>query len=300
MEYPHESNDELHNNEIDTTTLLLDILDDRHTIAERIERSSNAILDYFYESSPINNLKIPNNMVGIISPQACAEVSFNVKFIREPGEQLKLQSMIINPADSSPVELTRNKNRRNGNDSGYLLDTGHGYWSGRDLDRDCLNFAIPLPENELLGASIEQYADYFANTSPQFHESRKFCLIENGVVYCVNSENIEASMDSIDRLEIARLQPDGGRYIGTRLVLEESMVRRQTDQSGEKLSAILYIEKVEAASPNDVISILSSDEYPFFRNTENDIYSGIIDMIDDDHKSDIIDSLDMLKRSSLS
>ena len=291
MEHGHSYTKEREEELIDTTELLLGILDNREIINDQIDASPHSETRS-YRGFRVDKLEIPKGMYGAIQNGESSGATFDASFSKQADQPLTLEELKISPDDGRPSTYKKAGN------SGRLETGSDSFWTKpKGLDLDCLRLALPQSSENLGEMTVDDYASLFSVHSPNYDESREFLSVDDEAIFSVESNHHETSDDSIDVLRIARLDRYDDHYIGTRLVLIESLNSRSRDAEGVSVDSKLYLEEVYASkSENNIFEITKSKCLIEI----DELSISTIDAMDKDHKGDILDALYALEKTAQS
>ncbi len=283
--------------QLNTTELLLSIIDDRYAIAEQIDASSLGDTSLKYDELHVDKTYLSTTDLSYrIPPDDKAIV--HAKLSKSGKSPTLLDSLLIEPSEKLSSRLVRYDDSDH-----YRLECGGSYITGdKTLATDCLAILVPIPEGESLpDNAVDLFAEYFANLSSNAEEDRSFHLIEDNTIHIVRFNGYYSSTRdrSTDRIEITQLvrENDTEPFFGIQLILTESLSNRIKDTDGDKITeSHLYLEKVRASTALEAIEKVTSIERVLY--LEGELKDTINDM-SQDHKAAILETLDALKQSSL-
>lgn len=286
----------LEHEQLDATELLLEILDNRYQIAEHIHNSPYGISSQISTRLAVDETYLSKGVMYSLPP--AGKTMFHAKFSKLGQSHTVTDELLIEPAEAKSTRLIRRENTNR-----YMFFPGHGSsWTTGDemLALDCLATLFSNPDNISLSVDmVDDFAKYFADRSNYTEDSRFYSQVEGDTVYSVRFDSYYHAdkTDSTDRIEITRLAREhkGEPFTGTQLILAESSDGRLADGTKSSVESYLFLEKVAADSAEDAVKNLTNIEHLlFFKGEPKDA----IREMSDDHKSEVLDTLDKLKRST--
>ena len=198
---------------------LCDLLDNLSNVAEAIKNHPNALKELSLSNIAIDALDPPASLpIPEFEHGEPAELSVSAV---ATSDHVAIESLSILPCDSAPIEMT--------NDNGLArIDNGVDV---THTDLSMLNDGLLalVPPTIRPVATTAQLLEYAKQRAPESHEVTTFSYEDDDgeVATTIQLTEIETNDNSVRSIDISVMRPHpSGKYIGTHLVLTESLLRR--------------------------------------------------------------------------